>query len=106
MKTCNSCGQPLPEIRLGVTLTPLKARIFDIVRRSGQGGIERDDLYRMIYPDAEAGRATLKSHIWQINDLLADEGYRITGGTVARLERTDRQFEPGPITDRPFGVPL
>ena len=28
---CPSCGQALPEMRLGVRLTPLKARIFDAI---------------------------------------------------------------------------
>ena len=38
---CQRCGQRLPEIRLGVRLTPLKARIFDLIRRAGPDGIGR-----------------------------------------------------------------
>ena len=49
-RSCNYCGQPLPEVRLGVRLTPLKA------------------------------------HVYQINELIEDEGYRIAnGGSVYRL---------------------
>lgn len=73
---CSHCGQPLPEKRLGVRLTPLKARIFDLVKRAGPAGIFSDDLLAMVFPKGRK-RGTLKSHIWQINELIADEGYRI-----------------------------
>jgi DNA-binding response OmpR family regulator len=73
---CNACGQPLPLLRYGVRLTPLKARIFDAIERAGPGGIDADDLFRLVYSDRDrkAGRRTLKAHIWQINDLLEDAG--------------------------------
>src|SRR5262245_42967317 len=76
---CDRCGQALPEIRLGVRLTAFKARLFDLVRRSGIDGIHSDDLYSLLYPDGGGSRHTLKAHIWQINELIADEGYRIEG---------------------------
>ena len=83
---CHHCGQALPEMRLGVRLTPFKARLFDLVRRSGINGIHSDDLYSLLYPDGDGSRHTLKAHIWQINELIADEGYRIEGrGSFYRL---------------------
>jgi hypothetical protein len=83
---CENCGQALPEIRLGVRLTALKARLFDLVRRSGVDGIHSDDLHSLLYPDGGGSRHTLKAHIWQINELIADEGYRIDGrGSFYRL---------------------
>lgn len=75
---CSHCGQPLPVKRLGVRLTPFKARIFDIVKRAGPDGIMASDLYDMLYTDGES-RHSLRSHIWQINTMIYDEGYRIEG---------------------------
>jgi hypothetical protein len=89
---CDHCGQSLPEIRLGVRLTPFKARLFDLVRRSGIDGIHSDDLYSLLYPEGGGSRHTLKAHIWQINELIADEGYRIEGrGSFYRLVNTRRR---------------
>jgi DNA-binding winged helix-turn-helix (wHTH) protein len=86
---CPYCSQPLPEIRLGVRLTPLKARIFDLVQRGGADGIDREDLFDIVFGGTGRCRETLKAHIFQINELIADEGYRITGRSVARLEKLD-----------------
>jgi hypothetical protein len=89
---CHSCGQSLPEIRLGVRLTPFKARLFDLVKRGGINGIHSDDLYSLIYPEGGGSRQTLKAHIWQINEMIADEGYRIVGrGSSYRLVNTSKQ---------------
>ena len=76
---CNSCGQILPEMRLGVRLTAFKARLFDLVQRGGIDGISAEDLFSLLYPEGGDSRRTLKAHIWQINELIADEGYRIEG---------------------------
>ena len=75
MKSCPHCGQPLPETRLGVRLTPHKARIFDAVKRA-RDGILASDLADVVCTDNQSRKA-LKSHIWQINDVIADEGYQI-----------------------------
>jgi hypothetical protein len=93
---CDHCGQSLPEIRLGVRLTPFKARLFDLVRRSGINGIHSDDLYSLLYPEGGGSRHTLKAHIWQINELIADEGYRIEGGgSFYRLVTTRKRAISG-----------
>ena len=76
---CPYCNQPLPEMRLGVRLTPFKARLFDVVARAGSDGIMGEDLYNLVCTEGQS-RDTLKVHIWQINDILEDEGYRIRGG--------------------------
>src|SRR5262245_47653470 len=89
---CDHCGQSLPEIRLGVRLTPFKARLFDLVRRSGIDGIHSDDLYSLLYSEGGGSRHTLKAHIWQINEMIADEGYRIEGrGSFYRLVSTRKR---------------
>ena len=82
---CDNCGQALPEIRLGVRLTPFKARLFDLVKGGGINGIHSDDLYSLLYPEGGGSRHTLKSHVWQINELIADEGYRIEGAMVCSI---------------------
>jgi DNA-binding winged helix-turn-helix (wHTH) protein len=84
---CNYCGQELPEIRLGVRLTPLKARIFDLIQRGGEDGIDRRDLFDIVYAGEDVQRTVLKSHIHQINEEIEDAGYRIVGHSVARLAR-------------------
>jgi hypothetical protein len=84
---CPYCGHEMPEIRLGVRLPALKARIFDLIQRGGRDGIDRRDLLGIINTDREKPicHSTLKAHLFQINELLADTGYRITGHSVARL---------------------
>jgi len=88
---CPHCQQPLPEIRLGVRLTPLRARIFDAVKRGGEDGIDRRDLVDLVYADepTKPSLRTLKAHIFQINELIEDEGYRIAGRTMVRLVKCD-----------------
>ena len=78
-RCCHYCGQTIPETRMGVRLSPLKTRMFDIVTRAGPDGISSRDLFDMVYTSGDQSRDTLKAHIWQINDAISDEGYRIAG---------------------------
>jgi hypothetical protein len=83
---CESCGQSLPFFRIGVRLTPLKARIFDLIEQAGPAGIDGDDLFAIAFAGRNAARSTLKEHVWQINNVIEDIGYRIVGrGGVYRL---------------------
>lgn len=79
MKTCPACGQVVPEQRAGVRLTPVKVRIFDAVKRAGIGGISSRDLVQVVYEDDRHPRniATIRAHIWQLNELLAGTDVRI-----------------------------
>jgi hypothetical protein len=74
---CPHCGQTLPTTRLGMVMSPLKAKIFDAVARAGVNGIPCHALYELIFVGRNSSRETLKAHIWQINELIADEGRRI-----------------------------
>jgi len=99
---CPRCNQVLPQMRVGVRLTELKARIFDLVRHSGRDGIAGDDLFALVYNGnvpagkgirSERDRKTLKSHIGQINELIED-GYRIVCSgrnptSTYRLQKTN-----------------
>lgn len=71
-------------------LTPLKARIFDIVKRAGDGGIDRRELFAIVFGDDDAHARrhsfrTLKAHLWQLGQQLEDAGFRIEGRAEVRL---------------------
>jgi hypothetical protein len=83
-KLCPTCHRPWPEVRLGVPLTPLKVRIFDAIRRAGPNGIAGDAIIQEL--GLPVSRATLKAHVWQINERLAESGYQIVGRGGYRLQ--------------------
>ena len=58
------------------SLDPAQGSSFDLVKGGGINGIHSDDLYSLLYPEGGSSRHTLKAHIWQINEMIADEGYR------------------------------
>lgn len=69
MKTCPTCGQSMPVERLGVAMSPFKAKIFDAIQGSGKTGIPSDELYNSIFKPRS--RNCMKAHIWQINAMIA-----------------------------------
>ena len=73
--------------RHGVRLGPLRARIFDAIQRAGPSGVDADDLFDLILAERGVQRTALKAHVWAINDLISDSGWRIAGtrGTGARF---------------------
>jgi hypothetical protein len=75
---CHYCGASLAEHRLGVRLTPIKARVFDLIMHAGREGIDADTINILAF-DGRATRTTIKAHVNQINDLLAGTDYRIKG---------------------------
>jgi hypothetical protein len=75
-----NCGQPLPEMSAGVRLNPIKARIFDAVKISGNEGVPTSALIDQTYNGhgiKPRRPHSIKSHIHQINELLDDTGMRI-----------------------------
>jgi hypothetical protein len=88
MKLCSACGQPLPERRLGIKLTPIKAHIFDLVKAAGNTHITCERINNLVF-DGRSRYEVIKSHIWQINDLIEDTGWKIVGerGYGYRLEQ-------------------
>lgn len=56
-------------------LPPGKARLFDLILHGGEGGIPTADLTEITGLSARC----IKSHVWQINELIEDQGYRIRG---------------------------
>jgi hypothetical protein len=79
MQVCPHCQQPVPEYRLGVRLTPLKARIFDVIKRSGDHGISPDELFNICLRerDTRPSKLSLKAHINQINEATDDSNQKI-----------------------------
>ena len=67
------------EVRCGVPMSALKARIFDNIKRGGRNGIDTDILFGIVFDGRKATKDSLKSHIQQINDRIEDEGWRIVG---------------------------
>jgi hypothetical protein len=80
---CPHCRQPLINTRLGVRLSPIKARIFDAVKLAGDAGVSRASLERLLYDHAVSAQ-TMKAHIAQINELLAHTDWRIRSDFAGR----------------------
>ena len=75
---CPHCQQPLPEMRLGVRFPPLKAAIFDLIKRAGDHGMTQQEIQGTFEIGTLDG---VRAHIWGINELIEDTGWRIRGGT-------------------------
>ncbi len=68
---CQLCGGRLKERRYGVPLTPIKARIFDLI--SKRPGITREELAWAVFDNADLSRRlTIGAHIYQIKDAFLD----------------------------------
>ncbi len=92
---CKCCGHPIIDDGVGVVLTPLQRRIFNIVRRAGKAGIAGKDVMTEVYaadpgggPDSTNIIAVVAS---QMNQRLAQFSIKIQGrrgpGGVFTLER-------------------
>jgi len=78
MAVCPRCHQSVDEIRLGVRLTPLKAALFDRIKAAGDISISTTEIIQEVYRDRSPIKDTaVKSHVNQINDLLAGTEWRI-----------------------------
>jgi hypothetical protein len=78
MAVCPRCHQSVDDIRLGVRLTPLKASLFDRIKAAGDIGISTTEIIQAVYRDRSPIKETaIKSHVNQINDLLAGTEWRI-----------------------------
>jgi hypothetical protein len=88
-RCCPYCHQTLPETRLGVRLTPLQARIFDLIQRAGDQGITRSDVYLIAFDGRDTEINAVSVHINQINEMLVETDYRIVGGGFYRLKAVE-----------------
>ena len=78
---CKACGQPLPpKERAGVYLPPLKAAIFDYIRK--YPGCTLGAIVRSCHLTPNTGVNVIRQHIHQINSQLAGSGWSISGNAV------------------------
>jgi hypothetical protein len=93
-KRCAHCGQEIPERRLGIRLSPLKAKIFDLIQRAGKDGIEGLHLFYRYGRQSNTKYSVMKCHIYQINEKLVSTDYTIDvtrngrNNGIYRLKRT------------------
>jgi hypothetical protein len=77
---CPQCGQPVVS-RSHISLPPVKARIFDLVRR--HPGINAEALRSLVWASDPNGgpedRKVLHVHVNQLNHLLAPHGICVRG---------------------------
>lgn len=96
---CSKCHQPINHERLGVRLSPLKARIIDLIKAAGDIGISTGELLRELYhPSAQPKSVnTVRMHICQINDVLVETDWVIVAdparGPTARWHLWRRPAE-------------
>jgi hypothetical protein len=68
----------MPEMRLGVRFPPLKAAIFDLIKLTGDHGMTQQEIQGSF---ELSSLYTVHAHVWGINKLIEDTGWRIRGGT-------------------------
>ena len=87
MRWCPYCHQQLRYERAGVMLGPAKASLFDMLKAAGDIGLSSDEIGYQLEREGTgtAGRHNVKSHIWQLRELLEDTDYCI---------KTDRHHPP------------
>lgn len=72
---CPECHQPMSNVVHGIRLPVFKAALFKhIEKRPDWSGQELASYF-------DKSDACIRSHIWQINDLLMDTGISIRGGS-------------------------
>jgi len=86
-RTCPLCHQHYAVERLGIRLTPLKARIVDYIKASGDLGASTEELRHELYSSKDVVGATVRVHIHQINDLLESTKWIIRSESDLALPR-------------------
>ncbi len=92
---CKCCGHPIVADEIGVVLTPLQRRIFNIVRNAGTAGIRGKDVMEIVYANVRDGGPDSTNIIAvvasQMNHRLAQFSLKIQGkrgpGGLFTLER-------------------
>ena len=75
---CPTCGQLVGQVRLGIKLPRMKARIFDLVQQ--RPGITNRELCTMMYASVdESSLVSTRAHINQLNIKLMGSGVQIEG---------------------------
>ncbi len=83
---CKRCGHPIVADEIGIVLTPLQRRIFNIVKQAGSAGIRGKDVLDIVYAsDPNGGPDSANRRLAQFS--LKIQGKRGRGGmfTIERL---------------------
>lgn len=90
LKRCPHCRQTMRENRFGVFFSPQRIMLLDIVR--GSKGISQWELSHRMGISLNC----VRSHVFQINEILASTDWRLTGGGGHgyRLERKPLEKHP------------
>ena len=80
MSVCPHCLQPVGEVRHGVILPPLKARIFDHIKRF-RGQSSADIALAIFERNDQPAVRNVRVHICQINEMFAHTDIRISGAS-------------------------
>lgn len=77
---CPNCRQPIRYARVGVQLSNIKARLFDMLHAAGDIGVSLDEMRNTLVVEGKSHCTphSVKSHISQMRDVLADAGWAIT----------------------------
>jgi hypothetical protein len=86
MTRCPHCHQHIRVERLGVRLSPLKARLLDRIKAAGEVGISARELTDDLYAGNKT-RNCVSQHIKQINDLLEETDWVIASAGRSWLAR-------------------
>jgi hypothetical protein len=98
---CKCCGHPIVSDEIGIVLTPLQRRIFNIVKQSGSAGITGGEVMDIVYantcdggPESTNIIAVVAGHA---NKRLAQFNLKIQGrrgrGGVFTLQKISRNRE-------------
>lgn len=71
------CPYCFSEERVGVRLSRIKVRIFDLIRQSGDIGISSFAIRQEVYQDKKRTIDIVRNHVSQINDLLEETDWII-----------------------------
>ena len=72
---CERCGRAL---RNGLWMPPTKAAIFDKVAAAADVGVTTADLMQLpVFADRRVTAVSVKSHIWQLNEILQERHCRV-----------------------------
>jgi hypothetical protein len=98
---CEHCGKPARKPRLGADMSKMQARIFDAVW-DAKAGIDSDRLVAKIWPGkpTPAAHRTLIEHIYQINNLIEDSGFKIGAARNGPFPGTYKFWRPNDLRRR------
>lgn len=95
---CKCCGHPIVSDEIGIVLTPMQRRIFNIVKRAGAAGISGKDIMDDVYANVLGGGPSSTNIISVVanhaNRRLAQFNLKIQGkrgpGGIFTIERLAR----------------